>query len=182
VLDGTTQFDPQVGIIEPKDCMFRINRDVRFSSDKSPYKTSFSAAICPQGRSSNLPAYYFHITEKGEFLAAGGVYAPDATQLGLIRRHIAEQPARLAAVLEAPEFAATFGKLDGERLKRPPQGYDESTPYIEIIKLKSFTVGRELMGWRDRPDTAPDEVIDVFHAMHPFINWLREALAGWERT
>jgi uncharacterized protein (TIGR02453 family) len=181
VLDGVSLFDAQVGIVEPKDCLYRINRDIRFSPDKSPYKTYFSAAICPQGRSSNLPAYYFHITEKGEFLAAGGLYMPEPGQLALIRRHIAEQPARLAAVLEAPEFAATFGTLEGERLKRPPQGFDADTPYIEVIKLKSFSVGHELSGWRESPEVAANELIGVFHTLFPLINWLREALAGWER-
>jgi uncharacterized protein (TIGR02453 family) len=181
VLDGISLFDAQVGIVEPKDCLYRINRDIRFSPDKSPYKTYFSAAICPQGRRSNLPAYYFHITEKGEFLAAGGMYMPEPGQLALIRRHIAEEPARLAAVLQAPEFVATFGTLDGERLKRPPQGFDESTPYIEVIKLKSFSVGHELSGWQEKPDAAADELIGVFHDMYPFVGWLHEALAGWER-
>lgn len=181
VLDGVSLFDAQVGIVEPKDCLYRINRDIRFSPDKSPYKTYFSAAICPQGRSSNLPAYYFHITEKGEFLAAGGLYMPEPGQLALIRRHIAEGPVRLAAVLQAPEFVATFGTLDGERLKRPPQGFDETTPYIEVIKLKSFSVDHELSGWRDRPDAVADELIGVFRALYPLINWLREALAGCDR-
>ncbi len=181
VLDGITLFDAQVGIVEPKDCLYRINRDIRFSPDKSPYKTYFSAGICPQGRSSNMPGYYFHISDKAEFLAAGGIYMPEPRQLALIRRHIAEQPARLAAVLEAPEFVATFGTLEGERLKRPPQGFDESTPYIEMIKLKSFSVGRVLSGWRDGPERAADQAISTFRAMYPLVNWLREALGGWER-
>ena len=77
---------------------------------------------------------------------------PEPTILGQIRQHIAEHPERLSAVLADPAFAATFGTIDGERLKRPPQGYDETTPGIEFIKLKSFTAGIEPEGWLARED------------------------------
>src|SRR5512143_783997 len=88
------QFDPAVSIVSAKDTMFRINRDVCFSKDKTPYKTAFSAAVCPQGRSSGLPAYYFHITEAAELMIAGGVYMPQPDILAQIRKYIAEYPDR----------------------------------------------------------------------------------------
>ncbi len=178
VIDGISLFDPSVGIVSPKDALFRINRDVRFSADKRPYKTTFSAAICPQGRSSGLPAYYFHITEAGELLIAGGVHMPAPAILGRIRQHIAEYPERLSAVLADPAFAATFGTIGGERLKRPPQGYDETTPGIEFIKFKSFTAGMEPEGWLARGDHLAEEIVGTFDALFPLIRWLREALAG----
>ena len=80
-IDGISQFDPSVGIVSPKDALFRINRDVRFAKDKRPYKTTFSAAICPQGRNSGLPAYYFQINEAGALFIGGGVYMPEPTIL-----------------------------------------------------------------------------------------------------
>ena len=178
VIDGISQFDPSVGIVSPKDALFRINRDVRFAKDKRPYKTSFSAAICPQGRNSGLPAYYFQIDEAGALFIGGGVYMPEPTILGQIRQHIAEHPERLSAVLADPAFAATFGMIDGERLKRPPQGYDETTPGIEFIKLKSFTAGIEPTGWLARGDNPADEIVTAFRAMFPLIRWLRAALTG----
>jgi uncharacterized protein (TIGR02453 family) len=178
VIAGTAQFDPSVNIVSPKDTQFRINRDVRFSKDKRPYKTTFSAAICPQGRNSGLPAYYFQVNETGALMIAGGVYMPEPAILGQIRRHIAEHPERLAAALADPVFAATFGTIDGERLKRPPQGYDETTPGIESIKLKSFTAGSEPPGWLARSDHLADEIVAGFRALFPLIRWLREALAG----
>ena len=121
IIDGISRIDPSVGIVSPKDALFRINRDVRFSKDKSPYKTTFSAAICPQGRSSGLPAYYFQVNEAGALFIGGGVWMPEPTILGQIRRHIAEHPEQLSAVLADPAFAATFGTIEGERLKRPPR-------------------------------------------------------------
>ena len=81
VIDGISQFDPSVGIVSPKDALFRINRDIRFSKDKRPYKTTFSAAICPQGRTSGQPAYYFQVAETGELMIAGGVYMPEPATL-----------------------------------------------------------------------------------------------------
>jgi uncharacterized protein (TIGR02453 family) len=178
VIDGISQFDPSVGIVSPKDALFRINRDVRFSADKRPYKTTFSAAICPQGRSSGLPAYYFQINEAGVLMIAGGVYMPDPTTLARIRRHIAEHPERLSEVLADPAFAAAFGTVGGERLKRPPQGYDETTPHIEYVKLKSFTADAEPLDWLSRSDTLAAEIVAACRAMFPLIRWLREALGG----
>jgi uncharacterized protein (TIGR02453 family) len=178
VIDGISQFDSNVGIVAPEDALFRINRDVRFSKDKRPYKTTFSAAICPQGRNSGLPVYYFHVTEAGELLIAGGVYMPDPATLARIRQHIAEHPERLSEVLADPAFTATFGTIGGERLKRPPQGYDETTPHIEFIKLKSFTADVEPADWLARSDALAEEIVAACRAMHPLIRWLREALGG----
>ena len=178
VIAGTSQFDPSVDIVSPKDALFRINRDIRFSADKRPYKTTFSAAICPQGRNSGLPSYYFQINEGGVLLIAGGVYMPAPPILGQIRQYIAEHPERVAAVLADPAFATVFGTIDGERLKRPPQGYDEQTPGIEFIKLKSFTAGIEPAGWLGRGDDLAGEIVAAFRAMYPLIRWLREALTG----
>ena len=178
VIPGIAVFDPSVAIVSPKDTQFRINRDIRFSADKRPYKTTFSAIICPQGRSSAMPAYYFQIDETAALLIAGGVHTAEPPILNQIRRYIAEHPERLTAVLTHPGFAAAYGKIDGERLKRPPQGYEESTPGIEHIKLKSFTAGFEPRGWLARADDLADEIIIGQRALFPFIGWLREALGG----
>ena len=178
VIAGIAQFDPSVGIVSPRDAQFRINRDVRFSRDKRPYKTTFSAAICPQGRASGQPAYYFQVNEAAALMIAGGIYMPEPGILGQIRQHIAERPERLAALLADPTFMTTFGTLEGERLKRPPQGYAETTPGIEFIKLKSFTVGVEPPGWLARGDDLADEITATCRAMFPLIRWLRAALTG----
>ena len=179
VIDGVAEFDPSVAdVVSPKDATFRINRDVRFSSDKRPYKTTFSAAICPQGRGSGMPAYYFAISEVGVLLIAGGVYMPPPPILGQIRQYIADHPEQLAAVLADASFSAVYGAIEGERLKRPPQGYDERTPGIEFIKLKSFTAGIKPEDWLVHADSLVDDLSAAFRALFPLIHWLRQALAG----
>jgi uncharacterized protein (TIGR02453 family) len=178
VIAGISQFDPSVAIVSAKDSQFRIHRDVRFSKDKRPYKTAFSAAISPQGKNSGLPAYYFHVDEAAKLLIAGGVYMPEAGRLNQIRKYIAEHPERLESVLADPEFQATYGGIDAERLKRPPQGYDETTPGIEWIKLKSFTAWTEPRGWLARQAGLADEMVGGFRELFPLIRWLREALTG----
>jgi uncharacterized protein (DUF2461 family) len=100
---------------------------------------------------------------------------PEPAIFGQIRQHIAEHSEQLAAVLADPAFAATFGTLEGEWLKRPPQGYDATTPGIEFIKLKSFTASSEPQGWLARNDQLADEIVAGCRAMFPLIRWLRVA-------
>ncbi len=179
VIAGIAQFDPSVEIVSPKDALFRINRDMRFSKDKRPYKTNFSAAICPQGRNSGMPVYYFQVDEAGGLMIAGGLYYPERAGLNRIREFIAEHPEKMDAVLTDPAFATTYGAtFGGERLKRPPQGYTEDTPGIEHIKLKSFTASTEPQGWVERGDALPDDIVAAFRALFPLIRWSREALGG----
>lgn len=176
VIDHIAAFDPAVGMIHPKDALFRINRDVRFSPDKRPYKTTFSAAICPQGRNSGFPVYYFQINEKGDLFIAGGSYMPPPPLLAQIRQHIAQDPAQLAALLADVSFRTTYGDIGGERLKRPPQGYDEDTPYIDYIRLKSLSVSHEPADWLAHAVTLDEQIVRYFHALLPLITWLRKAL------
>ena len=88
VINEIRKFDPDVPLLEPKDCLFRIFRDVRFSHDKSPYKTNFGSFIAKGGRKSSYAGYYFHIEPSGSFVG-GGIYMPAAEPLKAIRDYIA---------------------------------------------------------------------------------------------
>lgn len=117
--------------------MFRINRDVRFSSDKSPYKTAVGLSFHhDRGRHGAGPGYYLHL-EPGESFAGGGVYMPDPVALKRIRDAIVDDTRAWARVVDDAAFAPAFTPM-GEVLKRPPQGYDASHPYVEHLKRKSF--------------------------------------------
>jgi uncharacterized protein (TIGR02453 family) len=175
VIAGIAEWEPDVRWLDPKDCIFRIHRDVRFSSDKSPYKTTFSAWVNEQGRRGDGPGYYFHVDEQGTLLVAGGVYMPQPEPLARIRDHIAEHPERLRRLIRSKALRDTFGEIRGERLKRPPRGYAPDHPLIEQIKLKSFILSRE-RDVRAEPDGIAEWMIGSFRAMAPFIAWLRAAL------
>jgi uncharacterized protein (TIGR02453 family) len=178
VIAGVAEWDESVRWVDPKDCVYRIYRDVRFSNDKTPYKTTFSAVISEQGRRGHGPSYYFQVDGKGTLMAGGGVWMPPPERLALIRGHVADDPERLRRVLDEPGFASAFGGLwDEHRLKRPPAGYRADDPMIETLKLKSFIVERE-RGVGSPADGVRDWITETFRTMHPFILWLRDAVAG----
>lgn len=179
VIERTADFDERVRWKDPRDCLFRIYRDVRFSANKSPYKTTFSAYVSEQNRRGAPPGYYLEGDEKGTLLAAGGVWMPPAEPLARLRTSIAEHPERLQKVLRSRGFKKTFGDLQGgDRLKRPPRGFSEDTPLIEYIKLKSFIVWRETDARSLSHDTALAWVVDSFRAALPLVDWVRAALEG----
>jgi uncharacterized protein (TIGR02453 family) len=145
VIARTAAFDPLMQTLAAKDTMFRINRDVRFSSNKAPYKTQFSAALCPQGKKTDLPAYYFHINHAGTLFVGGGMYMPEAQNLRRIRENIAASPEQVEAVLAHPLFKKTYGSLDASMtLVRLPKGYYDDVPHPELVKLKGFFAGNSI--------------------------------------
>ncbi|HEU0054149.1 MAG TPA: DUF2461 domain-containing protein [Longimicrobium sp.] len=174
VIARISEFDDRIRWLDPASCLFRIHRDVRFSRGKQPYKTTFAASISEGGRRAEGPGYYFEVTEKGEMWLGGGVYMPEPARLERIRRHIADHPEKLRKVLRKKGFKETFGEMWGERLKRPPRGYAEDTPMIDVIKQKSFVLARERDVGTETGDVLP-WMADSFRAMYPFLTWLREA-------
>ncbi|MCU0428000.1 MAG: DUF2461 domain-containing protein [Candidatus Kapabacteria bacterium] len=179
VIVGVAGFDSSVQNLEPKQCTFRINRDIRFSKDKSPYKTNFSMVIVPEGKKTAAPAYYMHLDAKSELFIAGGVWMPEKEPLTAIRANIAEHPERIESVLKNKALKAVFGDIDrSNTLTRLPKGYEEDVPHPDLIKLKSFTV-QHSMKWKSANDnTLEQELVRYFEAMHPLIVWLREAQRG----
>jgi uncharacterized protein (TIGR02453 family) len=175
ILARLAPFDPAVEHLQPADCLFRINRDMRFSRDKSPYKTQFSALICPQGRRVNLPSYYFHVNADAELLVGGGMYAPENYQLANVRRFILAQPNRLDALLADPTFTA-IGGISGDSLKRPPPGVPAGAPHLETLLRKQYLTGGAVDVRTLAPDQLADWIVGRFVAMVPFIQWLRDAL------
>lgn len=135
--------DPETGLLEPKDCTFRIYRDVRFSKDKSPYKTNFGAYINRGGKNSGFAGYYFHI-EPGSVFLSGGIYMPEAPVLKAIRDAIFDAPEVFKAILENPSFKKYFKGLSGEKLKTVPRAYPRDHPDAELLKFKNYYVDRPL--------------------------------------
>lgn len=176
VIAGVGAVDEAVAGLEPANCIFRINRDVRFARDKSPYKTQFSAAICPQGRGTGMPSYYFHIDATGDLLIGGGIYAPSPEQLANARRFILAHPDRLDRLFADPAFRAAHATIDGDSLKRPPAGVPETARHLDILKRKQYLVGRSYVVHEFGDAEIAPLIIDRFRATAPFIVWLREAV------
>lgn len=170
------KFDPAVSGLDPKSCVFRIYRDVRFSNDKSPYKTNLGAYISPGGRKSMQPGYYIHI-QPGQCFVAGGKHMPDAVELLRIRTSIAGDARAFEKIVEKRSFVDNFGELHGERLSRPPKGFSDDSPAIEYLKLKSYTVVKDYRNSKVITSTEfPKAVVKDFKAMFPLVEYLRAAL------
>lgn len=172
--------DNEVGFPEPKDCIFRIFRDIRFSNDKTPYKTNFGAYIAKGGsRKSEYGGYYFHL-EPDNSLLAGGIWLPQPDILKAVREEIYHNTDEFLAILADKEFKKHLGSIDGDYvLKTSPKDYPKDWPHIELLKHKSYTVSKPLSQDIIGSDKLLDEVRAVFKAIKPlntFFNRLIEDL------
>lgn len=141
-LDALKPLDPTLEMLEVKNCTFRINRDIRFSKDKSPYKDHLGIWISSGAKGQNRSGYYVHI-EKGGCFIAGGLHSPESDDLKKVRKEIAYFYEDLEEIINDINFKKEFKALDvseSNSLKNPPRGYEKEHPAIEYLKLKSFTV------------------------------------------
>lgn len=155
--------------------MMRIYRDIRFSRDKTPYKTSVAAHFWDsRGQQGATPAYYLHL-EPGHSLIGAGIWRPEPAALKKIRDAIVADGKRWLRVTSGADFRSTCG-MAGESLKRPPTGYDPQHPLIEDIKRKDFATSSAL---HDRQVCGPNfmkYVLDAFRASAPFVQFLSDAI------
>lgn len=139
-LDAMKPLDPSLEMLEVKNCTFRINRDIRFSKDKSPYKDHIGVWLSSGAKGKNRSGYYVHIARTGSFIA-GGFYCPEAEDLKKVRKEIAYFYEDLEEIIQNKNFKKEFGDFDRNEkniLKNPPRGYEKDHPAIEFLKLKSF--------------------------------------------
>jgi uncharacterized protein (TIGR02453 family) len=176
LIEAIAKFDPAVKSLESKNCLFRINRDVRFSKDKSPYKTNMGAWIGPGGKKSPLAGYYLHL-EQGACFIAGGNWMPEAEHLKKIRQEIDYNLSEFTKIVWNKKFIAEFKELDQDmKAINPPKGYDKDQEGIEFIKLKSFIVTKKVS---DKDISDPKifkAIVKDFELMYPLINFLRKAI------
>jgi uncharacterized protein (TIGR02453 family) len=161
-----------LGSLAPADCVMRIYRDVRFSKDKTPYRTNMAASIAPGGRKSMQQGYYMHLEPGGRSMLAGGLYMPTPQQLAGFRAAIDRDADAFRAVVAAPAFKKHFGSAGGERVKTAPQGYSRDHPEIELLRLKQVIAMHQ---WPDDEVTAPrfaQTVATAARALKPFLDYL----------
>jgi len=176
VIKNTSKFDSSVAYLEPKKTIFRINRDVRFSANKAPYKNNFGTSINRDGKKSTTAGYYLHLQNNGTFLAAG-VYMPQADILQKIRQEIDYNTKGFEKIVSSKSFKDYYVGLDlSDKLKTAPKGYNKEAANIEWLKLKSFIAIKK---FSNTQVTSPDflkEVIKGFKVVKPLIDFINEPL------
>lgn len=176
VVEKCIEFDNQLLGLEAKKCLFRINKDVRFSKDKSPYKLNMGASINPGGKKSMIPGYYIHI-EPGNSYLAGGCYQPMPEVLAAIRQEIDYNSAELKKILAAKDFKKYFKELSQEdKLKTAPKGYEKTHPDISFLQLKHFIAVHSLKDEEVLHKNFPTYAAKVFKAMYPLNLFLRNCM------
>jgi uncharacterized protein (TIGR02453 family) len=175
ILNRIIEFDPILKGLEVKNCVYRINRDIRFSNDKTPYKTHFGAFIVRGGKKNadRFAGYYIHV-EPGKSIIAGGAYMPPTPWLSAIREKVDSEPEELLKIINSKEFIKYFGKVDGEKLKKAPKGYPSDHPNIELLKLKSFLVVNEVSDELLLSEEYLNHVVNSLKVMKPFNDYLSE--------
>ncbi|RPE13384.1 DUF2461 domain-containing protein [Chitinophaga lutea] len=175
IIDGLVKMDPAMAGLQVKDCVFRIYKDVRFSKDKTPYKTNMGASFSKGGKKSPYAGYYFHLEPGGNSFAGGGIWMPEAPVLKKIRQEIDYNFPTFESIVGQKEFIRVFGKVNGDTLKTVPQGYHEDNPAIAYIKLKSLVVTHNVTDEAAIQPTLVREILRTFAVMQPFVNFLNSA-------
>jgi len=163
--------------VNPKDSIARINRDIRFSKDKSPYNLYCTAFLSPAGRKDkSQPGLYFRFGARDAGIMAG-CYQPTREQLERIRRAIAAEPEKFRTLLEAKPLCELFGELRGERMKRIPAEWKALYAQEEVIANKQFyLVSEREAGWITDPGLT-DQLLEYWHAAQPLNDFLSTALS-----
>ncbi len=171
LINDIAEFDDNISGLEPKDCTFRIYKDVRFSKDKTPYKTGMGASINKGGRKSQNPGYYFHF-EPGSCFLAGGSYNPMPDKLLALRKKIFNNTKEFEKIIKNKDFVKLFKSIRGEKLKTVPKGFPKEHPAAEYLKYKSFIVYQGVKDEKALSKNMVDYSVKVFNAMKPFIDFL----------
>ncbi len=159
-------------VSDPARSPFRIYRDVRFSRDKSPYKTHVSASFPWRGQGRGSGGY-FHMAP-GEIFVGGGMWHPEPPRLAAWRSMILDQPEKVHGAVDDPDFVRTFDRLDGDKLKRAPAGIAADHPDVELLKLKDITFGHRLSDDEAFSPSLPVKIVDTLAAAVPVLELLAQ--------
>ena len=177
LLDGISKFDKNLTEVEPKQCIYRIYRDIRFSKDKTPYKTNFGAVMGEGGRKSTKAFYYIQVEPGDNSFIAGGLYMPDGEKLKKIRQEIDYNGNDFKKILNKKSFREYFPEMEGEKLKKAPKGYAPDDPNIELLKHKSYIVVHRFTDAQLLADDFTKNCVKIFKEMKPFNDFLNVAIS-----
>jgi uncharacterized protein (TIGR02453 family) len=177
LIDAHARQDSSIVDLKAKACIYRINRDVRFSKDKSPYKSNFGAGINGAGKKSVTAGYYVQI-EPGKSFVGGGLYMPMPPDLKKVRQEIDYNWEEFKSIINNKKFKAVYGKLsDGEEMKltRVPQGFDKDAAAAEFLKYKSFVALKPLTDEELTEKNLVKKMAEAFTVLQPLMNFLNRS-------
>ena len=178
VIEKHAKRDKDLLGLEARKCLFRINRDVRFSKDKSPYKVNFGASMDKGGKKSGLAGYYFHL-QPGESFVGGGIWMPEAASLKKLRLEIDYCLPEFRKIVESGKFKKTFGTLytgEGVQLKKLPQGFSAGNPAEKYLKFKSWLALAKLADDELTSSRLVAKTAASFAVIQPLIKFLNRPL------
>lgn len=178
VIDDLQRRDLTIAGTQARDCLFRVNRDIRFSNDKTPYKSNFGASIKREGKKSVYAGYYFHL-EPGRSFVGGGLWMPEPAHVKAVRQEIDYNWPEFQAIIRAKKFTAIYGdvyKSADVSLVKMPKGYDVTNPAIEYLKLKSFIAEAPVADAELTTAALHKKTIAAYNALQPFLQFINRTL------
>lgn len=177
MINNIAKFDTSIGMLKSKECSFRINRDIRFSKDKRPYKNNMAAYFNREGKKGRGAGYYIHI-EPGKSFVAAGIWMPEAKDLAAIRQEIDYNFEEWEKILSTASFKNQFkdGIDNSDTLVRPPKGYTDDNPAITYLKFKSFIFRKSFSDKEVLDKSFPKAVSKTFQTVKPVIEFINRSL------
>lgn len=178
LLEKMILFDPDLKELLAKDCTFRINRDIRFSKDKTPYKINLSASFNKGGKKSINAGYYFHLQPGGKSFVGGGLWRPEAIELKKLRQEIDYCFPEFKKIPGSSSFKKNYGELekdDNQTLVNVPKGYEKDNPAADFLRMKSFVATKNLSDEQILSPALMKEVLSSFKALTPLIHFINRS-------
>ncbi len=180
VIDALQKSDTTITGLSSRDCLFRINRDIRFSKDKTPYKANFGASIKRGGRKSPFSGYYFHL-EPGQSFIGGGLWMPESPALKAMRQEIDYNWEEFRGILQDKPFRKIYGdvyKGSDVSLSTMPKGYEKDAPAADYLRLKSFIAETKVADEDLTKGSLHKKTLAAFEALQPLLNFINRTIGS----
>ena len=171
MIEATRKIDPTIWELNIKDATFRFNKDIRFTKDKSPYKTNFWVIVCDEGKHGNGAGYYVDIGPGKSFIG-GGLYLPPREIAERVRIYIAKHYKQFQNIITAPAFKKTFGSVQWEQYKKVPKWFAPDHKAGEFLKMKSRYIGHDISDKTVLKKDFMDYCLSVFKILKPLNDFL----------
>ena len=178
LLQKMVLIDDDIKGLSAKNCCFRINRDIRFSKNKTPYKINISAYFSKGGKKSIYGGYYFHLQPEGKSFVGGGLWHPEAVELKKLRQEIDYCFPEFKKIIAASSFKKNYGQLErdeNQMLVNVPKGYDKENPAADFLKMKSFVATKNISDADLLSPKLGNEIIHSFKALLPLVKFINRS-------